>query len=276
MTWARLDDTFHHHPKLMRVDLAAVGLFALGLSYAADNLTDGHLPERWVRGRTIGDSESAVDQLVRARLWERTEDGFLIHDFGVYNLTRGQVEAQIEQRRAAGLASAKVRGSLPERPVERVVERPVDEPMDEGSNDPLGARSTKPEGEGGTLGGEGMSGSGSGNPLANGSGTSPSTSRSVARARGGEFDDWIEHYREATGRTEVRGSKAARQAFGARRQEGFSVEELKLATVGSHGDAFCREHGHDVPETILRASKVQRYIVLGRDAAPSKPREAVH
>lgn len=77
------------------------------------------------------------------------------------------------------------------------------------------------------------------------------------------FGDWLEHYRTTTGR-QVRGSKPAKDAFRARVRDGYSLDELKLATVGCHGDKWCREHGHDVPETILRASKINRYIELAK------------
>ncbi len=77
-----------------------------------------------------------------------------------------------------------------------------------------------------------------------------------------EFDSWLEHYQQITGRATVTGSKSARQAFKARRKEGRSLDDLKAATVGCHSDEFCRTGGHDVPETILRASKVERYIAL--------------
>ena len=79
-----------------------------------------------------------------------------------------------------------------------------------------------------------------------------------------EFSSWLEHYRATTGKTKVRGSKPAFDSFLARRRDGLTLDDLKLATVGCHSDGFCREHGHDVPETILRASKVTRYIELGR------------
>ena len=76
------------------------------------------------------------------------------------------------------------------------------------------------------------------------------------------FDSWLSHYHSVTGKTSVTGSKPARDAFKARTKEGRSLEDLKAATVGCHGDEFCRTNGHDVPETILRASKVERYIAL--------------
>lgn len=85
-----------------------------------------------------------------------------------------------------------------------------------------------------------------------------------------EFEDWLAHYRSTTGRTSVTGTQPARSAFTARREEGRSLEDLKLATLGSHSDDYCRQNGYDVPETILRASKVTRYIELGRKASEAR------
>lgn len=197
---ANLADTFHHHPKPMKVSLSAVGLFALGLSYAADNNTDGQLPEKWVRGRIIGDDQTAVDQLVSAGMWLREEDGaYQIHDYSDYNLTREELEKRLE-------------------------------------------------------------------PEPTPTGLLPSSTT--------DFKAWLLHYREVTGRKDVRGSKAAKDQFAARRREGFPLDELKLATLGCHGDDFCRTNGHDVPETILRASKVNRYIQLAKQPKPSPGRNS--
>lgn len=83
------------------------------------------------------------------------------------------------------------------------------------------------------------------------------------------FKNYLEHYKETTGR-EVRGSSAARSSFDARLKDGYTVEELKLATEGAWADEFLRENGHVVPETLLRASKVGRYVQMGQDR--SKPK----
>jgi hypothetical protein len=90
-----------------------------------------------------------------------------------------------------------------------------------------------------------------------------------------EFDEWLEHYVATTSYTGTTGTKSAKEAFAARRKEGISLEDLKLATVGCHSDDFCREHHHDVPDTILRVSKVTRYIKMAKATrAPKKDRSA--
>lgn len=91
---------------------------------------------------------------------------------------------------------------------------------------------------------------------------------------GDEFGKWLEHYRETTGNTQTRGSKSARRAFSARRREGYSFEQLCSATSGCHGDEWCRDRGFNVPDTILRASNVDRYINLAQKPQSSSRRSS--
>lgn len=88
-----------------------------------------------------------------------------------------------------------------------------------------------------------------------------------------EWDAWLADFIEVTGRTATRdGSKEARKAFAGRRQEGRSLDELKEATRGCHGDEHLRAQGYDRPETILRQGKIVRYIELHRARVASNGR----
>ena len=101
MTWAKLSDNFHSHPKIVGLPLPAIGLYALGLSYAADFLTDGFLPEAWVRNVVKNQPyRSLSDRLVEANLWLRvvTPRGYQIVDFLDYNASAAQIR---EKREAA-------------------------------------------------------------------------------------------------------------------------------------------------------------------------------
>lgn len=88
-----------------------------------------------------------------------------------------------------------------------------------------------------------------------------------------EFDEWLADYHRVTGRTSVTGSKAARDAFKARCREGKTLQDLKFATRGCQSDPWRIEKGHNIPETILRASNVEGYISQAKDqparAAPT-------
>ena len=78
------------------------------------------------------------------------------------------------------------------------------------------------------------------------------------------FETWLADYREVTGRTKMRGSQSAKVIFIARLAEGYSLDDLKLATRGAHGDDWMRVRGLDVPVTILRPKNIDRYIELAR------------
>jgi hypothetical protein len=88
MSWARLDDNFHDHPKVVGLTLPALGLWTVCLTWAHRNIQQcrepGHLPVGTVR-RFAGPKASRLGaELVDAGMWESSEGGWLIHDFGDY------------------------------------------------------------------------------------------------------------------------------------------------------------------------------------------------
>lgn len=93
MSWAKLADNFHSHPKTLRMGLDGAGLYGRGLSYAACHLTDGFLPDEWVNAHP----KNVVKKLIDVGAWEKTEGGFLIVDYLDYNPARSEVE---KKRRA--------------------------------------------------------------------------------------------------------------------------------------------------------------------------------
>jgi hypothetical protein len=102
MTWGKVDDQLHSHPKPEEAKLEAMGLWVLGLSYCCAYLTDGFItPERV---RRIAGNRGAVlaAKLVTARLWEVVEGGWQYHDWAHYQPTREDALAERERKRLAG------------------------------------------------------------------------------------------------------------------------------------------------------------------------------
>jgi len=88
MGWARLDDSFHDHPKLIGLSLEALGLWVKcftwahrhhGTSAIVGFLPNG-LPETFAgsRGRKLG------NELITHRLWDSVDGGWVIHDYADY------------------------------------------------------------------------------------------------------------------------------------------------------------------------------------------------
>ena len=86
VAWAKLDDKFHGNPKVLEAGLPALGLYVLGLSYCADQLTDGQLSRKVVAGWKGW--KPAADELVRVGLWEATAQGYRVHDYLDWNPSR--------------------------------------------------------------------------------------------------------------------------------------------------------------------------------------------
>lgn len=72
MTWFRIDDGFYDHPKVIHLDMAAVGLWTLAGAYCARHLTDGVITERQIK--VIGGTRRQADKLVEAGLWHVEND----------------------------------------------------------------------------------------------------------------------------------------------------------------------------------------------------------
>lgn len=107
MTWFKVDDTAHAHPKLLKAGNAAVGLWLRGGAYAAQHLTEGAVPG--VVAQLYGTAPQAR-KLITSGLWhahghtcprcpQPPAGDFQMHDFLTYNPTRQKVEA--ERARAA-------------------------------------------------------------------------------------------------------------------------------------------------------------------------------
>lgn len=113
MTWTKIDDQAHAHPKVRdawQADGRALGMQFLALSYAGAYLTDGHVPAGFVAEKipVQRDRERITGVLVAAGLWDKADGGWQIHDYLDLNPSRVDVEAKREadrKRKGRGAAS---------------------------------------------------------------------------------------------------------------------------------------------------------------------------
>lgn len=117
MPWAKLDDGFWMHPKVVMAGNEAAGVFCRCLSYCGAYLTDGRVPAQV--GVSIAGSKRVLDKVVAAGLLERlphTGDLY-VRDYAHYNPLRDEVEAKRAEReekarKAANARWAKQNGSI--------------------------------------------------------------------------------------------------------------------------------------------------------------------
>jgi len=108
VTWAKLDDGFWMHPKVVMGGNEAAGIFARCLSYCGKYLTDGRIPAPVAL--SIAGNKKALDGVLDVGLLERLPSGDLwVRDYAHYNPLRDEIEAKREQRRERGLKGAAAR-----------------------------------------------------------------------------------------------------------------------------------------------------------------------
>jgi len=131
MTWFKVDDSFHAHPKVLATDPAALGLWVVAGAWSSAHLTDGVVPDHALP-RLLPDSATLAQKLVAAGLWRRVRGGYKFHDWSAYQPSSSDVREMREKRAAAGriggLSSGRARskrGSKTEALASRTVEPPT-------------------------------------------------------------------------------------------------------------------------------------------------------
>ena len=114
MTWYKVDDGIHSHPKFLDVSLAAVGLWTMCGAWCSAYLTDGQITRRQVQ--RLGGDDTLAAELVDAGLWRETGDGYVFHDWADYQgsspLARGAPAGHRHPGRLRGLIPARAGSTL--------------------------------------------------------------------------------------------------------------------------------------------------------------------
>jgi len=90
MTWFKLDDGFHCHPKVLEAGNEAVGLFSRCGSWSSQQLTNGFVPTSIA---LLYGGRDLVAALVEAGLFVPVDGGWVMHDYLDYNPSKDQVQA---------------------------------------------------------------------------------------------------------------------------------------------------------------------------------------
>ncbi|MEV4041503.1 hypothetical protein [Streptomyces sp. NPDC049744] len=94
MPWVKLEDRFPSHRKVALLSDRAFRLHVSAICWSAENLTDGRIGDRELpHVAHIRGIKATAKQLEEAGLWDRVDDGWLIHDYLDYNPSREQVVA---------------------------------------------------------------------------------------------------------------------------------------------------------------------------------------
>ncbi len=110
MPWAKLDDGYLTHPKVLKAGLEGRALHIAAILYSSRELTDGEIEPGILPGlgglAGVKNAAKTAELLVGIRLFDRTESGYRIHDYLDYNPSRAAVLAEREAKREAGRKGA--------------------------------------------------------------------------------------------------------------------------------------------------------------------------
>jgi 5-methylcytosine-specific restriction endonuclease McrA len=96
VAWAKFDDQFTEHPKVVAAGPWAELLAMRGIIYCARYETDGFVPTAAVSRIGIGipSPKKKAQLLVNVGLWEETDDGWMIHDYLDYQPSKEEKDSQ--------------------------------------------------------------------------------------------------------------------------------------------------------------------------------------
>ncbi len=102
MSWFKVDDTLHSHPKVRRAGAAAVGVWATAGSFCMAYKTDGFVPA-WYLDSWGKTGTTAARRLVEVGLWDEVDEGpetgWRFHDWDDYQPSSDEIERDREQAR---------------------------------------------------------------------------------------------------------------------------------------------------------------------------------
>lgn len=100
--------SFWRKPKTVALSLAGIGLWTLGQSYCSDEMTDGFIPEGVASMLSRGDRK-ALKSLLDSTYWLRVDGGFQVNKYLKHNLSRVELEALSDAKKAAGSRGGQAR-----------------------------------------------------------------------------------------------------------------------------------------------------------------------
>lgn len=226
MSWIKLDDQLHAHPKLKRAWKAhrgALGLHLMALSYCGAYLTDGMVDAGFVEEKLPAARERSaiVGALVDAGMWAEADGGWLIYDFLEYNPSKAQV---LDRRRKD---SERKRNGI----------------QTESERNPDGVRTDASRARPRAPGRDGKE-------------PSETVSDSPARAL-------FAYWQEQCGHEQAKFTRDRRAKVEARLAEGYTPDQIRKAIDGAARAAFVDDKGkrHDDLELVCRTgSKLEDFI----------------
>jgi hypothetical protein len=112
--WSKFDDQFYLNPKNAAMSRDEQDLYFAGIIYCNGQLTDGFIPQgmlsmlgAWAKLPIEASAQAVAGHLVEHCFWEITANGWQVHDFLDWNISRAEAIALKEARSESGKLGGK-------------------------------------------------------------------------------------------------------------------------------------------------------------------------
>lgn len=109
--WVRVETKFISHPKVLDIGPLGEALWLRGLCYAGEQLTDGFIPNSFIKRMGDMKATAVAARLVAAGLWEEVQDGYRIHDYLDWQRSRDEANEISSKRAESGRLGGKQKAS---------------------------------------------------------------------------------------------------------------------------------------------------------------------
>ena len=117
MAWAKIDDQFYMSVKNSLMDRDEQDLYLAGIVYCNGQLSDGFIPATrltmlctWAKLPNEANAQAIASHLVEHGFWEVMDNGYMVHDFLDWNMSRAEIIALREARSEAGKRGGQASG----------------------------------------------------------------------------------------------------------------------------------------------------------------------
>lgn len=107
MSWGKVDDRLHSHPKWRRASKGARALWATALSWCSDQANGGHIPSDMLG--FLDGTRAEADCLVRVGLWVVDDGGWAFHQWDERNPDASSARAAQDAKKEGGRLGAHTR-----------------------------------------------------------------------------------------------------------------------------------------------------------------------
>ncbi len=112
MAYVVLESSVRTHRKMLAAGPAACWLWVCGLGHCQEGLTDGHIADAAIDFLGVRDARDLAVTLVRVRLWDVAEDGWIVHDYHEHNKPADEVRRIMRARAEGGKLGGRPKKTL--------------------------------------------------------------------------------------------------------------------------------------------------------------------